>query len=201
MTTGAPPPPAPPPPGGGAPPVTFTQTAQALGGVVDRLTVWLLDLGTWLLGAMVAFNLVILAALLTVGPVDRAVLIASCALAVALPPAVSAFALLRLVRDVQQIGLEEAAIESFRAAGVEIREQIGEGPLTEIRRRRTQSALRFSYLLLGVSVLLTLTGTTACLWHMGWWIAVAFMVAVAASLAVVGRGVAMSPRSQRTKRR
>ncbi|MBV8528049.1 MAG: hypothetical protein JOZ75_07020 [Candidatus Dormibacteraeota bacterium] len=143
----------------------------------DAATPWLLDLGTWIFGALIGFDLLMLAALLTVGPADRAVLISTAAFAVGLPPEVGAFVLLRLVRDLEATKIEEVAARSMAEAGLE---HSMPAVLADSQRtaQRTAAALGVSYGLLFVSILSALTGLTATLWHMGWWIAVAFLAVV-----------------------
>src|SRR5438045_5336792 len=58
-----------------APPIannTWERTVAGLAKLVERITPWLLDLGNWIFGALIAFNLLVLSALLTIGPVDKA---------------------------------------------------------------------------------------------------------------------------------
>jgi len=105
-----------------APPIandTWERTVAGLAKLVERITPWLLDLGNWNFGALIAFNLLVLSALLTVGPVDKAVLIATATLAVALPPDVAGFLLLRLAADMKSVDLEQVATQAFVEAGFE----------------------------------------------------------------------------------
>jgi hypothetical protein len=60
-------------------------STKALGDLLERITPWLFEVGSWIFGGLVAFNLVLVSALLTVGPVDRAILISITAFACALP--------------------------------------------------------------------------------------------------------------------
>jgi hypothetical protein len=96
---------------------TFSQSLKGFGTMVERITPWLLDLGSWIFGALIAFDLLILAALLTVGPADLAALIATAAFALALPPTVAGFFLLRLLEDIKSARLEDVAVEAFQDAG------------------------------------------------------------------------------------
>ena len=52
---------------------------------------------------------------------------------------------------------------------------------TEAEQRRARVVLRYSYALLAFSVTLTFIGVTAALWHMAWWIGVAFLGMAVAS--------------------
>jgi len=96
---------------------TWLRTQAALGTLLARVTPWLLDLGNWIFGALIAFSLVILAAMLTVGPVDRAVLVATAAFALALPLDVAGFVLLRIAVDMKKVDLETVATAAFVEAG------------------------------------------------------------------------------------
>ena|SRR5437879_142802 len=92
---------------------TWERTRAGLVKLLERLTPWLLDLGNWIFGALIAFNLLVLGALLTIGPVDTAVLIATAAFALALPPDVAGFLLLRLAADMKSVDLEQVATQAF----------------------------------------------------------------------------------------
>ena len=173
------------------------QVMTALNRTVEAAAPWLLDLGTWIFGALIGFDLLMVAALLTVGPVDRAVLISTAAFAVGLPPEVSAFVLLRLVRDLKENKIEQIAAQTFADAGVDnvgdflpVQEQQAEGALA----RRTMRVLALAYGLLGVSIASALVGITATLWHMAWWIAVAFAGVVVLSQALVFQAIVQSPK-------
>lgn len=167
---------------------TYTQTFVGLGRLIDSITPWLLDLGSWTFGALIAFNLVVLGALLTVGPVDLAVKIATAAFAVALPLGVGGLVLLRLLTDMGKSNLGDTATKAMIDVGF----SFGQArPTDESRARRI--ALLYTYALLTVTVLMTLTGLTASLWHMGWWIGVVFIVVAFLSQLVVV--LALSPMS------
>jgi hypothetical protein len=169
-------------------------------GLIDRVTPWLLDLGSWIFGALIAANLLVLAALLTVGPADKAVLIGTAAFAFALPLDAAGFFLLRLVKDMEQLGLERLAIESFQEAGISIEGQVPPGEVqASMSRQRAQVVLRYSYAMLAVSVVLTVTGIAGTLWHMAWWIGVGFLGLGLLSVALITGAVASSsPRSEAT---
>ena len=99
---------------------TWTRTEAGLVKLVERITPWLLDLGNWIFGALIAFDLLILSALLTIGPVDTSVLIATGAVALALPPDIAVFLLLRLAADMKSVDLEEVATEAFVDVGFKV---------------------------------------------------------------------------------
>jgi hypothetical protein len=173
---------------------TFAQTVKAFGTIVERITPWLLDLGSWIFGALIAFNLLILGSLLTVGPVDRAVLIATAALALALPPNVAGFLLLRLLKDMQNVQLETVAVQSFEEAGFDMPDnRAGPADVARANRRRTRLVLICAYSILALSFLLTIVGVAAALWHMAWWIGLAFLVATVLSQVLVGWVITASP--------
>ena len=178
---------------------SWARTQAALGTVLESVTPWLLDLGNWIFGALIAFSLVILGALLTVGPVDRAVVIATAAFALALPPDVAGFVLLRLAADMKKVDLETLTTSAFVDAGF-TPEQVGQAPdPKELERRRTRTVLGFSYGMLTLTMLLSLVGVTATLWHMAWWIGIAFLAMVAVSMTVVGAALTTNRLSRRRR--
>ncbi|HUE66607.1 MAG TPA: hypothetical protein VMP38_00400 [Candidatus Acidoferrum sp.] len=165
---------------------TWLRTQAALGTLLARVTPWLLDLGNWIFGALIAFSLVILGAMLTVGPVDRAVLVATAAFALALPLDVAGFVLLRIAVDMKKVDLETVATAAFVEAGF-TSEEVGQAlDPRESEQKRTRKVLLYSYNLLGLTALLTLVGMTAALWHMAWWIGVGFAAMLLLSLSIVG---------------
>ena len=163
---------------------TWARTKAGLVKLVGRITPWLLDLGNWIFGGLIAFDLLILSALLTVGPVDTAVLIATAAIALALPPDIAGFLLLRLAADMKSVDLEQVATEAFIEVGFEVKDRGRvQGP-DEAEQRRARVVLRYSYALLALTVVLTCIGVAAALWHMAWWIGAAFVGMAVASQAV-----------------
>ena len=170
---------------------TWVRTQAAMGTLLESITPWLLDLGNWIFGALIAFSLVIIGALLTVGPVDRAVLIATAAFALALPPDVAGFILLRLAADMRKVDLDNVAATAFVGAGFTAEQVAQTSNPQESERRRTRTVLRTSYSLLSLTILLTLVGVTAALWHMAWWIGVAFAVMLMLSLIVLGSALSI----------
>jgi hypothetical protein len=163
---------------------TWARTVAGLVKLGERITPWLLDLGNWIFGALIAFNLLILSALLTVGPVDTSVLIATAAIALALPPDIAGFLLLRLAADIKSVDLEQVATQTFVEAGFKTKDRgPAQGP-DEAEQRRARVVLRYSYALLALTVVLTFIGVTAALWHMAWWIGAAFV-----GMAVVSQAV------------
>jgi hypothetical protein len=163
---------------------TWARTVAGLVKLVERITPWLLDLGNWIFGALIAFDLLILSALLTVGPVDTSVLIATAAIAVALPPDIAGFLLLRLAADMKRVDLEEVATEAFVEVGFKVEGHNPAQGRKEAEERRARVVLRYSYALLALTVVLTLIGVTAALWHMAWWIGAAFVGMAVASQAI-----------------
>jgi hypothetical protein len=169
-----------------APDESYKQTMKAFGKLVERITPWLFEFGSWIFGGLIAFNLIVIAALITVGPVDPAIMVSTTAFALALPLDVAGFFLLRLVPDMKRVGIEEEAAQAFQDVGFTVGEQVvSPKALEALQKRRTRIVLRYSYGILALSAILTLTGMTAVLWHMAWWIGVAFIVMVMISLVIV----------------
>jgi hypothetical protein len=163
---------------------TWTRTEAGLAKLGWRITPWLLDLGNWIFGALIAFDVLILTALLTVGPVDTSVLIATAAIALALPPDIAGFLLLRLAADLKSVDLERVATEAFVEVGFEPEDRAPVRGPDEAERRHARVVLRYSYALLALTVALTSIGVTAALWHMAWWIGAAFVGMAVASQAI-----------------
>jgi hypothetical protein len=161
---------------------TFASTRAGFTRFVDAVTPWLLDLGNWIFGGLIAFSLVMLGALLTVGPVDDPVKISTAAFAVALPLDIAGFVLLRLAADVSKVGLGGLGTKAFQEVGFSV-EDAAAPEATEQKLRNV--ALIYSYVLLAVTALLTLVGVAAALWHMAWWIGVSFVVMVFVSQVVI----------------
>jgi len=139
------------------------------------------------------FDLLILAALLTVGPADLAALVATAAFALALPPNAAGFFLLRLLEDIKNARLEDVAVQAFQEAGLSVNQVQPSDTSESIAKQRTKTVLIYSYSILSVSVLLTVIGVSAALWHMAWWISVAFVVVTLVSPGVVVGAMASWP--------
>jgi peptidoglycan/LPS O-acetylase OafA/YrhL len=183
------------------------QSLQGLSNLLDRITPWLFEVGGWVFGGLFAFSLVLMSALITVGPIDRAVRIGTAAFAAALPLNVAGIVLLKLIKDAHDISIDELALHAFQEAGfpsVEAFFPPAEAKETA-RKRPLRLALSYS---LGIGVLcvgLALTGTVAALWHMSWWIGVLLLAMVllgAALIALMIRGsFPHSPAEKELKRR
>jgi hypothetical protein len=172
----------------------FSQTVKGFGTLVERITPWLLDLGSWIFGALIAFNLLLLASLLTVGPVDPAVLVATAAIGLGLPPAVGGFFVLRLLEDMQKVRLQDIALQAFGEAGFGAQSQVlGPEAIETMVKRTTRSVLIYSYSILAAAVFLTMIGIGAALWHMAWWISLIFVAMTLVSGGLVIGAIAGAP--------
>ena len=144
-----------------------------------------------------------IAALITVGPVDAAIRTSTAALAAALPLNVAGILLLRLIGDVNHVGLDDLTRRAFRDAGFPEIDAYFPSPGEKASRhaRRTRVALAYSLGIAAVSVALTVTGMAAAVWHMGHWIAVVLLSAtvLSALLVIVGVAHALPPESDREK--
>jgi hypothetical protein len=168
------------------------QAIKGLDNLVQKIAPWLFDVGSWIFGGLIAFNLFLTAALITVGPVDVATLISIIAFSSALPLNVTGIFLLRLVKDVQDIGIEELTLQSFKDAGFsDIETYFPPTQEREFQRnRRSNLTLAYASAIAALSVGLTLTGFVAALWHLAWWVALIFLVVVALSVALAAAIVA-----------
>jgi ABC-type multidrug transport system fused ATPase/permease subunit len=162
------------------------QIMNAFGKLFERITPWLVEFGSWLFGGLIAFTLLVLASLFTIGPVDLTIKISTAAFAFALPLNVTGLFLLRLVKDLERVGFEEEFAQAMQDVDSTVREQVASPKIVEsVRKRRTSFFLAYSLGILVLSVLLTLTGMIAVLWYMAWWIGVMFLVMVIISLVIV----------------
>ncbi len=158
---------------------------RALGRFVDRIAPWLLDAGIWIFGGLIAFDLLVLASLITVGPGSTAVMIAAAGFALALPLDLTGLFLLRLMKGLKGANFEDELAEAFQEVGY-VSDQIpAPTAFDALRKRRLTVVMRTSAAILALSGLLTLVGVTATLWYMAWWIAVGFSVMVAAGCVVI----------------
>jgi hypothetical protein len=169
---------------------TNEQSASAFRGLrnlAEKTTPWLIDVGSWTFAGLTAANLVIISALITVGPVDAAIRTSTAALAAALPFNLAGIILLRMVKDVKNVGLDDLTLRAFQDAGFPDIDAYFPSP----RERAAQSSRRSRIVLLyslGIAVLstaLTLMGIVAALWHMGRWIAFIVLSAVVLSVILV----------------
>jgi ABC-type multidrug transport system fused ATPase/permease subunit len=162
------------------------QILKAFGKLIERITPWLLEFGSWIFGGLIAFTLFVLASLFTIGPVDPTIMVSTAAFAFALPLNVTGLFLLRLVKDLEQVGFEQEFAQAFQDVDYTIREQVASPKTLEsLRKRRTGFFLAYSLGILVLSVLLTLTGMIAVLWYMAWWIGVMFFVMFIISLVII----------------
>ena len=156
---------------------------------VDRITPSLFELGIWLFGGLIAFNLLVLASLFTIGPADAAIKIATAAFAFALPLNLTGLFLLRMVQELKGASLEDELVQAFNQEGF-VSDQIPapadlDATLASMRTRRVAMVLRSSSGILVVSLVLTLTGLASTLWHMAWWIAIGFLIMLVLSILLV----------------
>jgi MFS family permease len=184
----------------------YQQSLKAVGIVMDDISPWLFEVGSWIFGGLIAFTLLVLASLLTVGPVDLSVKLSTVTFAVSLPLNATGLILLRLVRDLKPLQLE-GITQAFQEAGLTPGQQQipSVASLKEMRERGSRTVLSTTMGILGLSGVLTIVGITAALWHMSWWIGVAFLVTVLISLVIIQIALATSqppvPAEEKTRRR
>src|SRR5215469_11974826 len=156
------------------------QGRKAYSSMLERITPWLFEVGSWIFGGLIAFTVLIIGALLPVRPVDLPVEIATVVFALALPLNVTGLVLLRIVRDVKPVGFEQGIVRVFQEAGLTPGEQQIPSltTLEAVRKRGTRNVLYTALGILTLSAVLTVAGMVAALWHVEWWIGVAFVVMV-----------------------
>ena len=178
-------------------------TFSSLRNLAEATLPWLTDVGSWVFGGLTAVNLVIISALITVGPVDAAIRASTAALAAALPLNVAGILLLRLIKDVNEVGLDDLSLRAFRDAGFPNIDAYFPSPLERKSRhaRRARVALLYSLGIAALSFALTVTGMAAAVWHMGRWIAFVLLSAVILSAVLVAVAIAQAlpPESEAEK--
>jgi MFS family permease len=163
------------------------QGIQVYNSLLERIAPWLFDVGSWIFGGLIAFTVVIICALLPVRPVDIPVDVAIAVFALALPLNVTGLVLLRIVRDLKPVGFEQGLVSMFQEAGSTLGEQQipSLATLEAVRKRGTRNVLYTALGILTLSAVLTVAGMVAALWHVAWWIGVAFGVMVFICLSIV----------------
>jgi len=172
------------------------RTLNALERVVEWITPWLVEVGSWVFGGLIALNLVIIAALITVGPIDRAVQIGVVAFACALPLDVAGIVLLRLIKDAQDVHIDDVTLKAFQETRFPDIEAYFPPPSERgsFARRRARIALAYALAIAALSTGLSLLGLAAALWHMGPWVAATFVATlVVSALALAAVVVHSSP--------
>ena len=168
--------------------------------LIQQGTLWLLDFGNWVFGSLIATNGVILGALLSTAPVDPAVVIATIAVALALMPAVAGFLVLRFASDMRRGNFDQIAAQALAESGFRIKEQLPSGEAEAFKKNRARLVLRYSYVLLAWTVLLTLIAVTGALWHIAWWNGAIFILTVILSPIVLIAAVASTIATSRPRR-
>jgi hypothetical protein len=181
-----------------APPAAGRATPHktAFAQLAERLTPWVLDVGSVSVGGLLGFDLVILGSLVTIGPVDLAITVATTALALALPLQVTGLVLLRLIRDLQHVDVAAEVAPVVLPAGLTAEERLAAGrELGALRLGRPGRVLRACLGLLALGALLTVTGMTATLWHTAWWLGGAFLAMILSCPVLVATALVSSQRT------
>jgi hypothetical protein len=180
------------------------RTFEGLRNLVAKLTPWLIDVGSWIFGGLTAANLVVISALITVGPVDAAIRTSTAALAAALPLNVAGIVLLRLVKDLKTVGIDGLTLRAFQAAGFPDIDAYFPAPRERASQyaRRSRIALLYSMGIAALNIALTLTGVAAAVWHMGQWIALVLFssIVLSGTLVMIVFAHALPPESAAEKR-
>src|SRR5215831_9896310 len=138
------------------------QSMQAFEAVTESITPWLVEFGTWIFAGLIGFAVILIAPLVTVGPIESTIIVSTVALALTLPLNLAGLLLLRLVQDLRRY--EDKLAQGFHDASVILGTEFA-APLSAspTQKRRTEVILLISLGILIVSVLLTLIGLTAAL--------------------------------------
>ena len=165
---------------------SLRQVEKASQEAFELTTPWLVDVGNWVFAGLIAFILVVMAPLIVAPSFDQALTIAIIALALSLPLDLAGLVMLRLIQDMAHIGFSEEWARAFQEAGLPLGEQLASPQAREAqRKKRATIVLRYAFGVLTLSIALTLTGLTAALWHVAWWIGVVFLAMTVISLAIV----------------
>jgi hypothetical protein len=162
----------------------FSQSMEAVAKLVEHITPWLVDVGAWIFAGLTGFALILLASLMTVGPIEPSIIVSTVALALTLPLNVAGLLLLRLVKDVERF--EDQLVQGLHDAGLIMGAQFV-APLAtgSAPTRRSRIILLCSLALLTLSTVLTLTGLIAALWRVAWWIGMVFVLMTIISVGIV----------------
>ena len=156
-----------------------------LGNVMEKLKPWLFEFGSWIFGGLLAFNLVIVAPLLTIGLGHVEILVSILAFACALPLNVSGILVLKLTKDMHDMAIDEVMKQAFEDMnGTQVDPAfaiVGDNPIT---KRRSDGGLAYSMRLAGVSIVLTTIGMIAALWYVAWWIGAVFIIVILVTLGI-----------------
>jgi len=160
------------------------KSMQAFEAVTESITPWLVEFGTWIFAGLIGFAVIVIAPLVTVGPIESTIIVSTVALALTLPLNLAGLLLLRLVQDMKRY--EDKLAQGFHDASVILGTEFA-APLaaSPTQKRRTEVILLVSLGILIVSVLLTLIGLVAALWHVAWWIGVLFLIVTLLSLGII----------------
>src|SRR5262245_39749952 len=94
------------------------QRRQVMSSLMDSLKPWLIEFGNWIFGGLIAFNLIILAPLITIGLNHIEVMVSIVAFACALPLDVAGIILLKLTKDLNDISIDEVMHQAFKDAQI-----------------------------------------------------------------------------------
>lgn len=154
------------------------QRRQIMSSLMDAIKPWLIEFGNWIFGGLIAFNLIMVAPLLTIGLNHIEVMVSIVAFACALPLSVSGILLLKLTKDLNDMSIDEVMHQAFKDAHIpDIESHLPtEEQMQSTYKRRTEVGLRYSVWLGGTSAVLTLLGMIAALWYIAWWVGVIFII-------------------------
>jgi ABC-type multidrug transport system fused ATPase/permease subunit len=178
------------------------QSMKAFEAVTESITPWLVEFGTWIFAGLIGFAVILIAPLVTVGPVETTIIVSTAALALTLPLNLVGLLLLRLVQDTQRY--EDKLAEGIHNASLILGAYLAlPPPMGPTQKRRTEIILLISLGILVVSALLTLIGLTAALWQVAWWIGVLFllMTIISLGIVVVALSAIRPPQSQEERER
>ncbi|MBA3868946.1 MAG: hypothetical protein H0X30_07320, partial [Anaerolineae bacterium] len=143
------------------------QRRQIMNSIMDTLKPWLIEFGNWIFGGLIAFNLIIVAPLITIGLGHMEVMVSIVAFACALPLDVAGILLLKLTKDLNDMSIDKVMHQAFKDANIpDIEKHLPTAEqVKSTYKLRTEVGLRYSIWLGGTSAILTLLGMIAALWY------------------------------------
>lgn len=164
------------------------QAKEASETLISHIAPWFFEFGSWIFGGLIAYSIVLVQAPILNSAVtrgDRALVICTLMLALALPLDILGLIVLRLFSDLDRFDLEKEMEEAFKEV-VEAADLTYEEPdqaaLERWRKKRMGRIFNLSVSILFVVLALTVAATAAAIWYVMWWLAVVFLAMIGATV-------------------
>lgn len=162
------------------------QTKEATETLISHIAPWFFEFGNWIFGGLIAYSIVLIQSPILNSAVtrgDRALVICTLTLALALPLDVLGLIVLRLFGDLRRFDLEKEMQETYKAvleAADPTYGELDQAALERWQKKRMAWIFNLSVSILFVVLALTIAATTAAIWYVMWWIAVVFLAMIGA---------------------